>query len=261
MATVTAASESAIPTATSILPWSSLLCNHVQEGPETSNLQILYNAHHQSSSNSTVQRCSWFVQAKKAQETRLLKEHVKQENELAKQQRKEEEEARITKKRAEGFTCRRCSVKFDSNTKLHEHIRTRHAKKPKRQSVQSTQPVSHKHISSPSTTTSVALTTSPPTSPKLIVKLPATPLFIRSTTPRPSRIPKLHLIMNDLFRIFAGKPKPLSLQQRQNKSLSRYSNSCQTRITSYFNAVASPTSKSSKFPAHVSRLPANHSGH
>ena len=34
-------------------------------------------------------------------------------------------------KAAEAFACRRCPAKFVSNTKLHNHIRDRHAKKPK----------------------------------------------------------------------------------------------------------------------------------
>ena len=39
------------------------------------------------------------------------------------------EKNRITKKKAEIFSCKRCSVKFSSNIKLHEHVRTKHAKK------------------------------------------------------------------------------------------------------------------------------------
>ena len=86
-----AVSESAISTTTSFLPWSSLLRDHVQEGPQTSNLQALYTAH-QSAPDSKVQRCSGFVQARKAQESCLVKEHVEQAKELAKRKRKEEEE-------------------------------------------------------------------------------------------------------------------------------------------------------------------------
>ena len=52
---------------------------------------------------------------------------------LKKQQQtdKKVEEARIAKKRAETFACRRCSAKYFSNIKLHEHIRDHHAKKSK----------------------------------------------------------------------------------------------------------------------------------
>ena len=39
------------------------------------------------------------------------------------------EEVRIAKERAEVFACRRCSVKFSSNTKLHQHIQNHHQKK------------------------------------------------------------------------------------------------------------------------------------
>ena len=82
-----------------------------------------------------------------------------------------------------------------------------------------------------------------------------------SRTPTPSRS---YLTVDDLFRMFAGKPKPFGLQPSQNKPLSprnfgkcspRSSGPIQTRITSYFNAAASPASKSPKFeafgPAHA----------
>ena len=87
-----------------------------------------------------------------------VKHKLKQE---AKELTKQKEEARIAAKRAEGYTCRRCrnSTKFDSNTKLHKHIRTRHAKKPK--------PASQQSMPSPPA--------SPPTSPKLVAKSLATP--------------------------------------------------------------------------------------
>ena len=39
------------------------------------------------------------------------------------------EKNRITKEKAEIFSCKRCFVKFFSNIKLHEHVRTKHAKK------------------------------------------------------------------------------------------------------------------------------------
>ena len=42
------------------------------------------------------------------------------------------EEARIAREKAEAFPCRRCPEKYPSNTKLHEHVRTKHAKAEKR---------------------------------------------------------------------------------------------------------------------------------
>ncbi|KAG7005111.1 hypothetical protein G7Y79_00021g049780 [Physcia stellaris] len=131
----TPAITSEFATASDLLPFSPALCDHVPEGhPMTQDLKTLYSMH----LNGDVKalRCSWYVQAKKAQETYHLRKHELQMKSKVKQEAKEllkqQEEARLAKKRAEGYTCRRCkTAKFDSNTKLHEHIRTRHAKKPK----------------------------------------------------------------------------------------------------------------------------------
>ena len=55
-----------------------------------------------------------------------------------KQLTKQKKKTRITTKRIEKYTCRRCkTIKFDNNIKFHEHIRTRHAKKSKFVSQQS----------------------------------------------------------------------------------------------------------------------------
>ena len=70
-------------------------------------------------------------------------------------ERQEVEEARIAKAKAEAFACRRCPAKYPSNTKLHEHVRNHHAKKPK------------PAISS--------VATPPSTPPQSIVALPPTP--------------------------------------------------------------------------------------
>ncbi|KAG7009635.1 hypothetical protein G7Y79_00002g007500 [Physcia stellaris] len=167
---------------------------------------------------------------------------------------KQQKEARLIKKRTEEYTCRRCKVKFDSNIKLHEHIRTRHAKKPKSQSI----------VSPPTPPESV--TSSPPTSPKLVAeslvtpsetpseslsvetprkqiswaeiasrpivapkpsRLPiATPKSVRKPTenasvacpPAPPRAPtpsRPYLTVDDLFHMFAGKPSPFGLQRHR----------------------------------------------
>ncbi|KAG6995855.1 hypothetical protein G7Y79_00041g078070 [Physcia stellaris] len=158
-----------------ILPWSPLLCTCLSaDDPRTKqDLRSLYHEHTNSSLTS-VSRCSWFTQAKRAQESYHLRKHelevkskLKQE---AKELAKQKEEARIAQKRAEGYTCRRCkhSAKFDSNTKLHEHIRTRHAKKPK------SKPDSQQSMPSPPASSPQSITSSPPSSPKLLpLSMPA----------------------------------------------------------------------------------------
>ncbi|KAG6999478.1 hypothetical protein G7Y79_00034g069010 [Physcia stellaris] len=243
-----------------------------------------------------------------------MKSKVKQE---AKELLKQQEEARLAKKRAEGYTCRRCKngTKFDSNTKLHEHIRTRHAKKPKpaQQSVVSPPTPPQSITSSPPASSPRSVTSSPPTSPKSVAESPATPaepspesLSVATprkpiswaeiasrpvVAPKPSRLPiatpksvckssenasiacpptpprtpspkpsRPYLTVDDLFRMFAGKPSPFGLQPSQNKPLSPRSfgkcspaSKCgpiqKSRITSYFHAVATPASKSAKSEA------------
>ncbi|KAG7005483.1 hypothetical protein G7Y79_00019g046630 [Physcia stellaris] len=241
-----------------------------------------------------------------------------------KQLTKQKKKARLIKKRTEEYTCRRCkhSVKFDSNIKLHEHIRTRHAKKPKI-SVQvseskSTSPASSSSVSSSlisSKLLSLAVSTpeivrerSESLSSKSVVESPATfsefssdfssvatpkkpiswaEIVSRPVAPKLSRLPiatlklvrkslknaniacssisprtpapKLYLIVNDLFHMFAEKSSPFGLQRHQMRFLSpRGPGKCslaskcgpiQSRITSYFHAAASPASKSAKSEA------------
>ena len=68
----------------------------------------------------------------------------------AKKLLKQQEKIRLVKKRVEEFTCKRCkhSIKFDNNIKLHEHIRSRHAKKSKQFAQQSVELVVSSSISS-----------------------------------------------------------------------------------------------------------------
>ncbi|KAG7009706.1 hypothetical protein G7Y79_00002g008210 [Physcia stellaris] len=313
---------SAITSAPAILPWSPLLCTCLDANdPRTQDPRSLYHEHTNSSLTS-VSRCSWFTQAKRAQETYHLRKHelevkskLKQE---AKELAKQKEEARIAAKRAEGYTCRRCKSKFDSNTKLHEHIRTRHAKKPKSKPAQQSvvSPASESKPPTPPASSPESVTSSPPTSPKLIpLSMPA-PEIVRERSesisptssaatprkpiswaeiasrpvvaPKPSRLPiatpksvckplenasiacpptpprtltpsRPYLTVDDLFRMFAGKPKPFGLQPGQKKPLSpRGPGKCspaskcgpiQSRITSYFHAATTPASKSAKSEA------------
>ncbi|KAG7002058.1 hypothetical protein G7Y79_00029g063540 [Physcia stellaris] len=320
--------------ASDFLPWSPLLCTCIPANESvTQNLRFLYEQHQQ---GQTSQKCAWFIQAKRVQEGYLVRKHelqvkskVKQE---AKKLLKQQEEARLAKKRTEEFTCRRCkhSVKFDSNIKLHEHIRTRHAKKSKAVVSPSAQasepkPASEQSMPSPPASPPRSVTSSPPssplTSPKLLPLAIPTPEIVRERSesvsptpsvetpkkpiswaeiasrpiiaPKPSRLPiatpksvckpsenasvacpptpprthspkhqgiqRPYLTVDDLVRMFAGKPSPFGLQRHQMRSFSpRGPGKCspaskcgpiQSRITSYFNAVAIPASKSAKSEA------------
>ncbi|KAG7006660.1 hypothetical protein G7Y79_00013g034320 [Physcia stellaris] len=315
------------------LPWSPLLCTCLDANdPRTQDPRSLYHEHTNSSLTS-VSKCSWFTQAKRAQESYHLRKHeLKVKNKLKKKMKqltKQKKKARLTKKRAEEYTCRRCkhSAKFDSNTKLHEHIRSRHAKKPKQPAQQSVESV----VSPPTppASSSESITSSPPSSPKLLPLSIPTPEVVRERSesvsptpsvpspdsssvatprkpiswaeiasrpvvaPKPSRLPiatpksvckplenasiacpptpprtpspkhqgiqKPYLTVDDLFRMFAGKPSPFGLQRHQMRSFSpRGPGKCspaskcgpiQSRITSYFHAVATPASKSAKSEA------------
>ena len=215
-----------------LLPWSSALCSHIDEAPK--DLRYLYASHLHARSTET-KRCSWFVQARKAQEVYLIKEYTTRMKELARQKKKEEEEARAAKRRAEGYTCRRCCCKFDSNTKLHKHIRTRHAKKPKHV-------VSLQSATSPKQASLVQASQASSTSSSLTPPPTRSPTPTGSSTLRPSRIPvrvaslshslppsppstppphitapkqKPYLTVDDLHKMFAGKPRPTGLQQHQ----------------------------------------------
>ena len=115
--------------------WSSLLCICLfANDSRTQNLRSLYHEHTSSSLNH-VSRCSWYQQAKRTQENYHLRKHeLKIKNKLKKKMKqltKQKKKVRITTKRIEEYTCRRCkhSIKFDSNIKFHEHICTRHVKK------------------------------------------------------------------------------------------------------------------------------------
>ena len=97
------------------------------------------------------------------EQARLLKEQQQADKEAEEARiAKEQEEARLT-----AFACRRCPAKYPSNTKLHEHIRDHHAKKPK-------------PVSNPPTPP-----TSPPTSPQSIPSLPESP----KPAPQPKALP------------------------------------------------------------------------
>ena len=75
------------------------------------------------------------MQSWKSSWKKLIQQQIEQkrieEARLEKKRQEVEEKTRIAKIKAEAFACRRCSIKFSNNTKLHEHIRDHHAKKSK----------------------------------------------------------------------------------------------------------------------------------
>ena len=157
-----------------ILSWSSLLCTCLfANDSRTQNLRSLYHEHMNSSLNH-VSRCSWYQQAKRAQESYHLRKHeLKMKSKIkqkAKKLLKQQDEIRIAQKRAERYVCRRCKSKFDSNIKLHEHIRTRHAKKSKsaQQSIVSSFASSSQSITFSSSTSSKLVIMSLATSSKFL---------------------------------------------------------------------------------------------
>ena len=116
------------------LSFSFVLCDHVFENHfMTQNFKTLYNMH--LTENAKTLRCNWFTQAKKTQKNYHLRKHeLKVKNKLKKKMKqltKQKKKARLIKKRAKRYICKRCKTKFDNNIKFHEHIRTRHVKKSK----------------------------------------------------------------------------------------------------------------------------------
>ena len=317
------ASFASVTFASDFLSFSPVLCDHVPENHfMTQDLKTLYSMH--LNENVKTLKCNWYVQIKKAQKIYHLRKHEMQMKNKVKQKAKkllkQQEETRLIKKRAEKYTCRRYknSTKFDSNIKLHEHIRTRHAKKPK--SIVSSFTSSQSIIFSSSVSSFQSIISSFSMSSKLIVESSATLIFeefspeflsvetskksifwaeiasrsivafklsrlpiatpksmckpmekpavtcppasltpLRTPTSKHQGIQKPYLTVNDLFRMFAGKPSPFGLQRHQMRSFSpRGPGKCspaskcgpiQSRITSYFHAATSPASKSAKSEA------------
>ena len=227
------------------------------------------------------------LEARFAEEARIEKERL--EAHIA-------EEARIEKERLEAFACRRCPAKFPSNTKLHQHVQDHHQKRPatppaRKPAEPLPTPPPSEPTSPASKPTAIQAPPTPPATPSTEIPspadrtLPATPrkqiswaqIASKPASPKPSRLPrpvpkfllsptptpttKAYLTMDDLFAMFAGKPKPLGLRRRQKGLLSpkdwRPSKpiiSRQTRITSYF-LPSSNSFKSGAFSKAPSYLP------
>ena len=116
--------------------------------------------------------------------------------------KKHHEELMLARK----FECRRCPAKFPSNTKLHDHIRTKHSKKPRELATQSP-PASS---ASPASTSKKSISWSEIAArPK-----PTTPSRIPVASPRPQQStndtaesPSIasaakHMTMKDLYQRF-----------------------------------------------------------
>ena len=154
-----------------------------------------------------------------AEASRLQQQQAEQGRQL--QLQRQAEEARIAKERAEeaarlaaeAFACRRCPEKYPSNTKLHEHVRTKHAKPAKPTSDEKPPPPPPPMIavatpstpptSPPPAPSAMSTTATPPSSPPTPITshatTPATPkkpiswaeIASRPMTPsKPSRIPR-----------------------------------------------------------------------
>ena len=72
-----------------------------------------------------------FSFASLSKSSKFIFEQFKQQRikKLRQEQQQQIEKNRITKEKIEAFSCKRCSVKYFNNIKLHEHVRTKYAKK------------------------------------------------------------------------------------------------------------------------------------
>ena len=209
-------------------------------------------------------------EACRAEEARLAKERA----ELLQQQ--QAEEARIAKERAEAFACRRCSARFPSNTKLHNHVQDHHQKKPQSEIAIPTPPSTSKAVVAERTAIASTAVLTPPATPTPKPSLSATskkPISWAEIAsrpviaPKPSRLPiptpksvpkaretpsdtcpptpqtpnpkhqKPYLTIDDLFEMFAEKPAK-SGRLRTKKGSSSPKLSYQAKITSYFRPAA-----------------------
>ena len=74
--------------------------------------------------DQTIEQCVQVV----VQSMKIEQKRLEEQQEI---ERQKVEKARIAKVKAEAFACKRCSAKYSSNIKLHEHVRNHHAKKSK----------------------------------------------------------------------------------------------------------------------------------
>ena len=144
--------------------------------------------------------------------------------------RRDEEQARLKetaeRARLEAFSCPRCSAKYPSNIKLHEHIKNHHKRCISALSASSasstssaspafsTSKLSFAPItcietpSTPSLNTSLISSSKPPGAAYIA------PLTTPPTPPLKASKPATYMTMNDLFRMFRGKPPPPEIREK-----------------------------------------------
>ena len=238
-----------------LISWSSSLCSCFPSLPDmTASMppQQLYDLHRRSSP-----KCLWFVQSNEAQRqsaVQTLQQQQHQQTIQHQQQQQTEEVFRPT----EAFDCRRCPASFASNTKLHQHIRDHHAKKPKTSTPSTSSPSAasppwktitntiHTPPRTPCLTNHVTRPVSPPkpfaTSTTILTSPPSYPCLTNHVT-RPTSItsPTPYLTVKDLYSMFHQKSRSSS-RSAMTTHLSSASPSGmpsrQTRITSYFKSIA-----------------------
>ena len=251
-------------------PWTPNLCpcfaGYLQAIAEAATPQYLYQIHQKS-----LPQCPWFLQAQQAckahqisldQERLARQQQQVEQARLAKQRKQEEDKARLEaeeKARLERFACRRCPAKFASNTKLHTHIRDRHAKKPTALPSPPSLPTPSLAVASPPATS----TPKPSRLPRPIARLPPTPPPTPPQVSIPGPPKKPYMTVDDLYRMFAGRPKPIGLSHRQDRSLSPLSlGTCSPRSSTYLPASLPAKSTKTKVLASyhgpAKRRPAYH---
>ena len=177
------------------------------------------------------------------------------------EERDKQEQLAKQKAKDEAFSCRRCTAKFPSNSKLHKHVAERHTKKPSvPQALQSTAepaPLPTPPASTPSTTPKLSYAAvansansakaslpTPPASPQptkqisyaKLAESESTSTF--STTPPPipwhtkpkaCTKPRNYMTMEDLFRRFS--PTNIPTKAAKPKTARRRKSGCEITKT------------------------------
>ena len=139
-------------------------------------------------------KCIWFLRAKKALAHHYVKQHKREQFEQERAARFAEKKARLANRKLKNLnlTCKRCSTRYDANIKLHEHVRTKHSKKPKEPASEEKPPHSATiALEFPPATPSAIPLSSPSPPSATSIEPPALPASITShaTTPAISRKP------------------------------------------------------------------------
>ena len=173
------------------------------------------------------------------------------------------EQARIAKKRAEAFACRRCSVKFSNNIKLHIHVQDHHQKKSTKSTSELavTTSLSTSKAMITMSTFSATSSSSSESALKLTSSIDPSESIVKNSLSITSSVTskqsiskhqhqKQYLTIEDLFEMFAEKLTKSDCQHiKKRASSSSVFSLHQTRITFYFRSAANqskPISQSSK---------------